>query len=224
LGSIPVAPSIADRIAFWTKAHERLDRLANRIGPDMAKIMGALHENVPMVTPDEQRELQLENARADERFYGQIADMHVGTAEDHKGLLAAAESTIARSQAAAAEAAGKAAQAKERIARIERGEAVDGGLGRPMTYDDMASILKKAGWSDADIKHCEDMGELLKMAERCGGAEASEKIFTQISEAAVAAMRRAERTTSRQMLKGWRAILDNAATKAVTDAEAEGDS
>jgi hypothetical protein len=61
------------------------------------------------------------------------------------------------------------------------------------------------------------------MAERFGGAEASEKIFTQMFDATFAAMLRAERSTSRQMLKGWRAILDNAVDKVVSDSEAEGD-
>jgi hypothetical protein len=53
LGSVPLAPSIADRQAFWAKANERLGRLANRIGPDTDKIIAALRERIPVVTADE---------------------------------------------------------------------------------------------------------------------------------------------------------------------------
>jgi hypothetical protein len=31
LGSVPLLPTAADRIAFWTKLHQRLDTLGNRI-------------------------------------------------------------------------------------------------------------------------------------------------------------------------------------------------
>jgi hypothetical protein len=39
-----------------------------------------------MVTADEQRALQLENAKADAQFWDRMADMYGGTATDHKGL------------------------------------------------------------------------------------------------------------------------------------------
>jgi hypothetical protein len=58
LGSILVPPSVADRVAFWQQAHERLAKLdpATR-----GKLMGSLHERIPMPTADEQQALQLEN-------------------------------------------------------------------------------------------------------------------------------------------------------------------
>jgi hypothetical protein len=46
------------------------------------------------------------------------------------------------------------------IAAIERGEVVDGGLGKPMTADDIIRILKAAGWTDADIDHARVMAQL----------------------------------------------------------------
>jgi hypothetical protein len=79
-GSVPDPASIADRVAFWADLHDRLDRLGNRLGPDLGKVMGMVHDRVPMPTPDEQRELQLENARADERLYSGLADWHADTA------------------------------------------------------------------------------------------------------------------------------------------------
>jgi hypothetical protein len=91
LGSVPLEPSVADRVDFWANAHVRLDRMSNRIGPDMAKIIGQLHECVPMVTPDEQRELQLENARADEKFHAVLAAGNADVAEGHEKVKAVTE-------------------------------------------------------------------------------------------------------------------------------------
>jgi hypothetical protein len=63
LGSILVPASVADRVAFWQQAHERLAKLSNRIDQETrGKLMGSLHEKIPMPTADEQQALQLENA------------------------------------------------------------------------------------------------------------------------------------------------------------------
>jgi len=66
LGSIEMPPSVAARIEFWRGLHERLDQLSNRLDAETrGKVMGAVHARVPMVTPDEQRALQLEDAKGD---------------------------------------------------------------------------------------------------------------------------------------------------------------
>jgi hypothetical protein len=54
LGSIVMEPEIADRIAFWCEVHESLAALGNRLGPEVDKIMGALHQRIPMPTVEEQ--------------------------------------------------------------------------------------------------------------------------------------------------------------------------
>jgi hypothetical protein len=77
LGSIEDPSSVAERIAFWQKLHERLARLSNRIGAEMqATIFGKVHQRIAMVTPDEQRALQLENAEADENFWSSLQGMN----------------------------------------------------------------------------------------------------------------------------------------------------
>jgi hypothetical protein len=64
LGSVPMPPSIWDRLSFWQRVHERLPRLSNRIDATaQGKLLAQLHEQIPMVTPEEQRTLQLENAK-----------------------------------------------------------------------------------------------------------------------------------------------------------------
>lgn len=66
LGSIATPLIVADRIAFWRRLHERLAKLDNRLdGEAQAKLLGVVHARIPMVTADEQRTLQLENAKAD---------------------------------------------------------------------------------------------------------------------------------------------------------------
>jgi hypothetical protein len=66
LSSIETPLSVAARVEFWRELHERLVQLSSRLDAEMrAKVMGAVHVRVPMVTPDEQRALQLENAKGD---------------------------------------------------------------------------------------------------------------------------------------------------------------
>ena len=61
LGSIETPPSVVARIEFWRGLHERLDQLSSRLDAETrGKVMAAVHARVPMVTPDEQRALQLE--------------------------------------------------------------------------------------------------------------------------------------------------------------------
>jgi hypothetical protein len=52
--------------------------------------------------------------------------------------------------ASAAKAAERVAAAKERIARLEQGEDVPGGLGKPSDFE---AILRENGFTDRDIQH-----------------------------------------------------------------------
>jgi hypothetical protein len=113
-----------------------------------------------MVTLDEQRALQLRNAEADEQFWSSLHGMHAGTVEDHKALLADAERKIAQGHAEMATAAGHRDAAKERCERLERGEDVQGGLGKPFTREDFERILLKAGCTKADLRHFEVVGAI----------------------------------------------------------------
>jgi hypothetical protein len=131
LGSIETPPSVADRIAFWQRVNERLARLSNRIDPaTQGKIRGDVHARIPMVTADEQRDLQLANAEADEKFWSSMHDMHASTVEDHKGLGTIVERAVADGQAAMAKAANHRDTARARRERLVRGEDVPGGLGK----------------------------------------------------------------------------------------------
>lgn len=56
-----------------------------------------------------------------------------------------ATSKAASVEAGAAKAAKKAAEAKERLDLLAKGETPSGGLGKPMTREDYERILKDAG-------------------------------------------------------------------------------
>jgi hypothetical protein len=142
-----------DRLAFWQRLHQRLAQLANRVdAATQARVLAAVHARVPMVTADEQRTTQLDNAKADQTFWNTVADLHAGTLADQQQLAASVEHSIASGTAEIAKAKESAEAAAERIARIERGEDVAGGLGKSPTMDE---ILQAAGLTAADRRHCE---------------------------------------------------------------------
>ena len=99
-------PSVEDRITFWQRLHERLAKLSNRVDVTaQAKILGDINARIPMVTLDEQQAVKLENAKAEERLWSNIHDLHAGTVEDHKGLAAIVERKVAEGQVEMAKAA-----------------------------------------------------------------------------------------------------------------------
>jgi hypothetical protein len=158
LGTVDADVSVHERLAFWAGLPARLARLGNRVGfEDHAKIYSALHARIPMVTPDEQRAVQEENARDDERIWGAIRDLNASTVEEHKGLVKSAEARIAEYAAKAAEAAERTDTAKERLERIKRGENVPGGLGKRLDFE---RLMRKAGITPSMAKRMALLGSL----------------------------------------------------------------
>jgi hypothetical protein len=189
-GSVEVPPSVEDRIAFWRRLHERLAKLANRLDATaQAKLLGDIHTRVPMVTLDEQRALQLRNAESDERFWSRIHDMHASTVEEHKGFATTVERKVAEGEAAMAKVAVHRDAARERRERLQRGEDVPGGLGKPMTSADFERILREAGWAASDIQQSIDISKL------------SDAEFDAMMEQVHVAMKRAEKAATRRVLR-----------------------
>jgi hypothetical protein len=194
LGSVPDPPKTADRFAFWQALHGRLARLANRVdAATQAMILGKVHERIPMVTPDEQRALQLCNAKDEERFWDGMQEASAEMAQGNRELTAKAEREAVTAQMRATDAASKADVARERIAKIERGEDVQGGLGKPMTREDLEQIMRAEGMTTADIRHVDDVGKL----SRAGLFDAYCKAD---NEAIRKAIKRIERRIARKML------------------------
>ena len=181
LGSVDADVSVRERLAFWAKLPDRLARLGNRVGPDEhGKIYGALHARIPMVTPDEQRAIQEENTKDDERFWDTIHDMNASMVEGHKALIVTAEAKIAEVAPDVAKAAERREAAKARLEKIRRGEDVAGGLfSKPI---DVIAICKKAGWAPRDFRRARLAASLTKIEFEAALAnahpsEAADKAF-----------------------------------------------
>jgi hypothetical protein len=203
LGSIEAPPSVRERIEFWHRLHDRLAKLGNRVDPAaQAKVLGAVHARIPMVTLDEIEAAKLENAEADERFWSGLQDMHQDQANGHKQLAATAERVAAAGEAAATEAGANAAAAKERAARIRQGADVPGGLGKPMTYEDMIEYLRKSGFTNADL-------ERMRLLTTLSETELRNEFFPEVHKATDRAIDQATRSFVRRrsikhMADAWR--------------------
>ena len=158
LGSVDVAISVRERIAFWAKLPGRLGALGNRVGPDEhAKLYAAIHARIPMVTSDEQRAIQEENAKDEESFWGAMRDINAATAEDQKRLSASAEAKMKHHERAAADAAEQSEAARDRLAKLRRGESVSGGLGQKI---DVVAMLKANGITTRWMKRAQGLASL----------------------------------------------------------------
>jgi hypothetical protein len=169
LGSIEREPmTTAGRVAFWRELPPRLNKLANRIGGDQIKILDAVHARIPMVTIDEMHALQRENAEADVEVWQTFEDL--ADAEGQKELAAIAARKAADAEARAKGAAEKAAEARERIARLDRGETLTGGLGKPLQLTRQDFI--KAAFTESDLRHMRALGEFCELwGDRKDGLE-----------------------------------------------------
>lgn len=202
-GSVPVPPSIDDRIAFWQRLHERLAKLANRVdAATKGRVLGAVHARIPMPIVDEQTDVRLRNAEAEERFWQGLHDMSTETVAGHRRLIATAERAIKDAQARADEAAEKAAAARDRAERIRRGEDVQGGFGKPLDGADLERSLREAGMSTSDIRYLRGLGELKGFVGEAGWRDLNLEI--------VEATERAHRAVVRRLLAAYRAESETA--------------
>jgi hypothetical protein len=190
LGSIPQPVSVADRATFWSKLHERLAKLSNRLDSEArARVLGAVNERIPMATVQDQRQAQLTNARAEAEVYRAVADWLKSGAEDSKKLLAAAERKIAANENGSCAAAEIAQAAKDRIDRLEQGESVAGGFGRPANLKD---VMLELGFNRTDLRR---MSQISALTEEQFKAVVAEKLRR--SQAASDWMPRDERSLVR---------------------------
>ena len=92
------------------------------------------------------------------KFWDRLADANAATASDHEGLIATAETARASAAAEAAKAVEQATRAKDRITRIERGENVDGGLGKPTTF---ADLITGARFTKTEIERLMQLSQVI---------------------------------------------------------------
>lgn len=121
----------------------------------LGKIFGDVHARVAMVTPDEQRALQLENAKVDAEQGSVIRYLNASNVADKQVLAAKVEAQIAADKEAVAKAGDSTKVAQGRVEAIERGETVEGGLGKATDLveaavtNDVAAAREKV---DAEIE------------------------------------------------------------------------
>ena len=128
---------------------------------------------------------------------GAMRDMGIASVEEHRALIARAETKIAEQAPKAAEAGERAQAAKDRLERIRRGESVPGGLGKPF---DVRAALKAAGFTERDHRRCELLASLteaeMKPASAKAGAEvvdAADRAIEREVRRIIRARREAER-------------------------------
>jgi hypothetical protein len=117
-----------------------------------------MHARIPMPTVDEQQAIQLAHARTDAKFWQSVANA-ADDIEGHKGFLATIQGTIAEREKASADFTTHAQAAKDRLARVEKGEAV--AVPTPMTRKD---FLRITGMTEAMRRHCVGGIELRSIA------------------------------------------------------------
>jgi hypothetical protein len=147
-----------------------------------------------MVTIEEQRTLQRENAEADLKFWMGDKDYEAGLAEDLKALGGKYQRQGDEAEAKAKTAAEHAATAKNRLDRLDKGEDVPGGLHKPMTREDAIKIMKSTGLTDSDIRHCTDVHGLHEIV---GAYDEWERACHKAHDRAV----RAEKSIARKILR-----------------------
>jgi hypothetical protein len=140
-----------------------------------------------MVTPDEQRAIQEENAENDERFWEAMRDMGTASVEEHKALIKRVETTIAEHAPKAAEAGERAQAAKHRLERIRRGESVPGGLGKPF---DPERALKTAGFTERNLRRWELLASLTEAEMKQANAKTCAEVIDAADRAAEREARR----------------------------------
>ncbi len=171
LGCIAQPADVVDRVEFWRSLHERLARLATRL-PDPEAVYAAIDARIPMPTADEQRAAMIEAAEADAALWESLRDMHQGTAEEQEALAKDVARQAQEAHAAAAQAAEKATRAQDRLAKLKRGEDVNGGALRPF---DVRKALRDAGLTERAIAHARDVAKLSETQFEEYVAEASKR-------------------------------------------------
>jgi hypothetical protein len=132
---------------------------------DRRKVFDGIAARIPMPTPEEQRQLQRENAGQDVLVWGALCGMQEDMVVGHKAMAVAAQRAAAEGEAAASDASRHAERAKERLAKIDRGEDVTDGLGKPVSMED---VLRAAGWTNRDMGKPQRFSVLLDTLEARG--------------------------------------------------------
>ena len=187
LGSILNSQTPADRIAFWTKLHQRMATLSNRVDSTMqSTILAAVHARIPMPTRGDHQAVQLEYAKGNAQLWATLSEAQ---GDQVAGLKALAAKTLANATAAepAAELTkANAEAARARLAKAEQGEDV-GVVAKPMSHKELMRLF---GWTESDIRHA----RRLDLIERLG-------VFDEMLAEIIKRNRRNEKSVARGLVE-----------------------
>jgi hypothetical protein len=175
LGSVPLPPSPADRVRFWTKVPQRLGTLTNRLDDATREaILAAINARIPIPTPEDQTAARSAGREANAAFFAVLRDKHRGLADVHRRGV--------EQETAAAEA----------VDELEAAHAV-----RPMTPAEMRRFLKALGITAADMQHFQNMVALCELL-------GEDRIIPMLAAEGVKAGDRWHRRTVRSLLAAIR--------------------
>lgn len=156
LGTCVVEPTVVQRREFWKTANAALARLANRLTPgETERIIGELHERVPMVSADELHALTIEQADREAAWWGKLAASERDMAGDHDGVAVGAKKRADALRTASQDAQRHADDAKARGDRGRAGEAIS-----ESRFTTQVEMLKDIGWTKRQILHARAMAKL----------------------------------------------------------------
>ena len=128
--------------------HDRLSALSNRIVDEQSKILDAVDERILMPTPDELRDVHLENAKVGSALLGGgcVACSHLDTIEGDEGVIGAAErapSPIAK-QAPRERRRPRRGRQRNGLSESSAARQVQSGLGKSLTRKEAEAIMMQA--------------------------------------------------------------------------------
>jgi hypothetical protein len=177
LPSIPDPWDTVDRLTFWRRLHERFVTLGNRVdAATAAKFMAAIHERIPMAAADDQLVHKLAVMRQDAKVFSSIAEGVAEMIEGKRAMIARLQADIAELESARDQCATEAASAHDRVARLEAGEDVPGGLRKSL---DPEKVLRRAGFGDADLRHLCVVGAMTEATHESYYAEILRRTFNE---------------------------------------------
>jgi hypothetical protein len=119
-GSVGIPATAEQRMTFWLRLLERMDRLSNRVDDVMRnKIFDDINARIPMVFLEERNSLKLANAEKDEHFWTKLHNIHRAEGNATKKLLT---DTLAANAERTAQIAAMVTATKDRIKRLRNGD------------------------------------------------------------------------------------------------------
>lgn len=86
--------SLVARIEFWKECKPRLNKLQNRLGPDLPRIRQSIHQRIPWPMKEGLERLEVLGAEEDEKFWRGMTNSTLKSIEHYERVIADAVSNI----------------------------------------------------------------------------------------------------------------------------------